>query len=175
MSYSQISKALDMGKSNVAYHARRLGIPASVDFARRYDWVEIQAVYEAGLTMRECEARFGFNGSSRCQAVARGDVTPRPRARDLKLLLVKGTTRNGRDNVKKRLIAAGLKRNLCETCGITVWNGQKLSLHLHHVNGDGTYNRLENLQFLCPNCHSLTDTYGGRNGHRRREHPLALF
>jgi hypothetical protein len=38
---------------------------------------------------------------------------------------------------------------------------------LHHVNGDGLDNRLENLQILCPNCHAQTDTWGGRNKGRR--------
>jgi predicted HNH restriction endonuclease len=38
---------------------------------------------------------------------------------------------------------------------------------LHHVNGQGNDNRLVNLRFLCPNCHSQTPNYGGRNGHRR--------
>jgi hypothetical protein len=40
-------------------------------------------------------------------------------------------------------------------------------MHLHHKNGDPLDNRLENLQLLCPNDHSLTENYGGRNGHRR--------
>ena len=40
-------------------------------------------------------------------------------------------------------------------------------MQLHHVNGDGRDNRLDNLELLCPNCHSQTETYGGRNGHRR--------
>jgi 5-methylcytosine-specific restriction endonuclease McrA len=40
-------------------------------------------------------------------------------------------------------------------------------MQLHHINGDGSDNRLENIIFLCANCHSQTDTYGGRNGHRR--------
>jgi 5-methylcytosine-specific restriction endonuclease McrA len=45
---------------------------------------------------------------------------------------------------------------------------------LHHINGDRLDNRLENLQLLCPNCHSQTSTYSGRNGHRRhRPHELA--
>jgi hypothetical protein len=42
-----------------------------------------------------------------------------------------------------------------------------LSLALHHRNGDGEDNRLENLELLCPNCHSQTDTFAGRNRRAR--------
>jgi hypothetical protein len=48
-------------------------------------------------------------------------------------------------------------------CNIFEWNDQKLSLHLDHINGINNDNRLENLRFLCPNCHSLTDNYCGKN------------
>ena len=37
--------------------------------------------------------------------------------------------------------------------------GKSITLQLHHINGDGTDDRLENLQLLCPNCHSQTDSY----------------
>ena len=50
----------------------------------------------------------------------------------------------------------------CEICGLTEWLGRPLSMALHHVNGDGRDNRLENLQFLCPDCHSQTDNFSGR-------------
>ena len=42
-----------------------------------------------------------------------------------------------------------------------------MSLELHHVNGEGKDNRLENILFLCPNCHSQTENYGKRNAPRK--------
>ena len=52
----------------------------------------------------------------------------------------------------------------CASCGVgNVWNGLSLVLHLDHINGDSNDHRLENLRFLCPNCHSQTPTYSGRN------------
>ena len=169
LSYTQIAAKIGARKSTVAYHARRLGIPAIDTFARRYDWAEIQAAYDAGLSMRECQARFGFHGSTWSQAVDRGDIVPRPRAPDLGEVFCKGDSRNGRAYRKKRLIDEGIKEDRCEQCGISHWRGRKLSIQLHHKNGDSTDHRIENLEFLCANCHSLTDTYGGRNGHRRRK------
>lgn len=65
-------------------------------------------------------------------------------------------------SLKKKLIDSGLKEYKCECCGISDWNGKKLSLQVHHSNGDNTDNRLENLILLCPNCHSQTDNYCGK-------------
>lgn len=66
--------------------------------------------------------------------------------------------------LKKRLFAAGLKKPTCEICG---WAKKsldgRLPLELDHINGDRYDNRLENLQILCPNCHSLQPTHRGRN------------
>lgn len=64
-----------------------------------------------------------------------------------------------------------LKRNLlfsgriekCEICGISDWNGEKLTFEIDHIDGDRLNNDLSNLRFLCPNCHSQTDTWRGRN------------
>ena len=51
----------------------------------------------------------------------------------------------------------------CECCGLTEWQGKPLSLEVHHINGDRYDNRRENLQILCPNCHSVTDNWRSGN------------
>lgn len=61
--------------------------------------------------------------------------------------------------LKKRLFKEGIKEKKCEFCGNVVWNGKEIPLELHHINGDNTDNRLENLMILCPNCHAQTNTY----------------
>ena len=68
-----------------------------------------------------------------------------------------------RASVRKTVINENLIPYECSECGIKDWRGKKLSLHLDHINGCNGDNRIENLRFLCPNCHSLIETYTGRN------------
>jgi len=68
-----------------------------------------------------------------------------------------------RKHVKNTILENNLVAYECANCHITSWQGQELSLHLDHINGINNDNRLENLRFLCPNCHSLTDSYCGKN------------
>ena len=52
----------------------------------------------------------------------------------------------------------------CQKCGCDGhWQDGIISLEVHHINGNNTDNEISNLQYLCPNCHALTDNYRGRN------------
>lgn len=72
------------------------------------------------------------------------------------------------NNLKKKLLKNNLLNNICYICNqIPIWNNKKLSLQLDHINGINNDNRIENLRILCPNCHSQTDTYSGKNTNKR--------
>ena len=75
----------------------------------------------------------------------------------------KNSTYN-RTHLKNRIIKENLIPYVCAACGLGAeWQGKPLTLHLEHKNGKNDDNELRNLCFLCPNCHSQTETYSGRN------------
>lgn len=63
--------------------------------------------------------------------------------------------------VKQRLLNE--QDRVCLICGIFDWNGNSLTLHLDHIDGNHSNWSRGNLRMICPNCHSQTSTYGGRN------------
>jgi 5-methylcytosine-specific restriction endonuclease McrA len=64
---------------------------------------------------------------------------------------------------KKRIIQDKLIPYKCSFCGnIGIWRGKEITLQLDHINGINNDHRLENLRFLCPNCHTQTPTYGNK-------------
>jgi hypothetical protein len=66
--------------------------------------------------------------------------------------------------VRMRLLKHGMKY-VCNECDQTpMFRGKPLTLQLDHINGVWNDHRVENLRFLCPNCHSQTETFCGRNG-----------
>lgn len=60
------------------------------------------------------------------------------------------------------------QNNKCNSCGLDSWLGQDLVLELEHKDGNNKNNERDNLEMICPNCHSLTKTWRGRNKKERR-------
>lgn len=83
----------------------------------------------------------------------------------LEQILVENSTYLSIASLKVRLIKNGLLKYKCygDGCGISIWKGNTLSLQLDHINGISSDHRIENLRLLCPNCHSQTETFCGKN------------
>ena len=82
---------------------------------------------------------------------------------ETKDILVENST-YARHNLKRRLLKENLLQYVCSCCGNKgEYNNIPLVLQLDHINGVNNDHRIENLRFLCPNCHSQQDTYAAKN------------
>lgn len=131
----------------------------------KYDWPLIQKFYDEGHGYLECRERFGFAKDTWIKAIQCGRILVRPRQWPIARIL---TESRSRYTVKRRLLDAGLLRNVCDGCGISEWLGAPICIQIDHRNGISNDHRLENLRMLCPNCHSQTETYAARNRRRHR-------
>lgn len=76
-----------------------------------------------------------------------------------------------RKTVRRFYLTLNTVEYKCVECGVTdKWNNKPLTLQLDHIDGDGTNNSLDNLRWLCPNCHSQTQTFAGKNVSKERKH-----
>jgi hypothetical protein len=67
----------------------------------------------------------------------------------------------GMENRRRRVFEE--QNYCCNKCGTDYWQGVKIPLELEHKDGNNQNNSRDNLEGLCPNCHSITDTWRGRN------------
>jgi hypothetical protein len=99
-----------------------------------------------------------LGGRTNCGPDRKGGVTPLSKEE----ILTRDPDRDWRRNGKtlRRALSEIGREEVCEECkSPPEWRGKPLALHLDHRNGDFTDDREENLRFLCPNCHSQTETY----------------
>lgn len=115
--------------------------------------------------VRKHVERLKLNTSHFCGAAAAlaAFKVHRETSKSLEELLVENSTVRSY-NLKKKLLAKGLFENECACCGSPpVWKGKPLVLQLEHKNGIHSDCRFYNLELLCPNCHSQTTTFCGKN------------
>jgi hypothetical protein len=71
------------------------------------------------------------------------------------------------EQLRKRIFIE--QEGKCNCCGISEWMGKSLTLELEHKDGNHYNNERSNLEMICPNCHSQTDTWRGRNKTKKRK------
>ncbi|MCT2591232.1 HNH endonuclease [Streptomyces sp. N2-109] len=82
-----------------------------------------------------------------------------------------GSVRTNHTRLRRALEEIGIGY-LCTGCGNPgEWQGVSMTLQIDHINGDWRDNRRQNLRYLCPNCHAITDTWCGRGRGGRRRGP----
>lgn len=90
----------------------------------------------------------------------------------IKRLDILTTEQLGHNSRKKKVFLEQDEK--CNKCNISDWNGIKLTFELEHKDGNKHNNFRENLEVLCPNCHSQTSTWRGRNNKLRVSEGLLI-
>ncbi len=158
--YKEIVAEIGCAKSTISYHAKSVKPPPNY---KVHDWTEVQRYYDEDHSGNKCMTHFGICRNVWYSASLQGKLA----LREDKPISIEELTATGREtsraHLRWRLLKAGVLDSICAVCGIIEWQDKPLSMHLHHINGVNNDNQVENLQMPCPNCHSQTDSYSGRN------------
>ncbi|MEU4061225.1 HNH endonuclease signature motif containing protein [Streptomyces wedmorensis] len=86
-------------------------------------------------------------------------AAPKPIAAKVFRVRPEGSSRENRDRLHRALAEVGVPYRCAECGNEGEWRGRSVTLQIDHISGDWLDNRRENLRYLCPNCHAVTDTW----------------
>ncbi|MFJ6723306.1 HNH endonuclease [Streptomyces sp. NPDC091281] len=120
--------------------------------------------------VRRAVSRLGLDTShfTRRSRAAPERPGPAPIAPRVLVVLPPQAGRTNRERLHRALTETGVPY-ACAECGNPgTWRGRPITLQIDHISGDWRDNRRENLRYLCPNCHALTDTWCRKKVPRNR-------
>ncbi len=148
-------------RATISEEALRAAVPTSTSYADLMRALDLAVNDVNHRRVRRRIAQLGLDVSHfRRRTWASDQPTPaRAIAADTLVRLPEGSSRTNRARLHRALQEVGIPY-ACGGCGNRgEWLGQPITLQIDHVSGDWLDNRRENLRYLCPNCHSLTDTW----------------
>lgn len=144
-------------KTSIASVLRSLGLTPSGGNYRHIQ--RLLRFYGIDVSHFKGQAHARGTSKETSPSVARG-----ARARSLSDAEVFCNPSKASSGVLRRRYRSRFPHPQCALCGIAEWRGRPLTLHVDHVNGIDGDNRLDNLRYLCPNCHQQTETWGHSSG-----------
>lgn len=161
--YAEIGRRYQVSGNSIKKAARRLGIELPVrrkiNPTETFNRKDTKHCIQCGNALQNKQIKF-------CSRQCKADY-------DYKIYIDRWKSGKeqgivGKDSLSKFIVRYMREKydDKCQKCGwheVNPFTG-KVPLHVHHING----NALDNLQLLCPNCHSLTDNYGSLNRHSTR-------
>lgn len=177
LSITKIAKELKISQTNVRYWLKKFNLKTcniQHQIMKKHTDEEILNAWNISSSLNQCLLQLGVRNSGgafyhykkRLKSLGIEMVNGRELGR--KLGGKNTASIRNRDVIlkSKRLTRISLKKFLndndveecCNKCKITDWNGKKLLLHIHHKDSDCKNNNLDNLEYLCPNCHNI-ETY----------------
>ena len=158
-SYKEIAQLLNCTKSVVAYHCKNLAINPGTTWTYREDIVRHKTCVFCDKPLISGQMKFCSN---QCQG-------------ELQVVEMLARFLNG-DVSHPQMLRKYMKLTSeykCYICSLSVWNGQDITLEIEHKDGNSENNHPDNLEWICPNCHSQTPFYKVRNKgngrHARRQ------